>query len=42
MFQMDEKNCYIRVVRVGENIFARILDKENFSDASSSGTDENE
>lgn len=42
MFQMDEKNCYIRVVRVGENIFARILDKEIFSDASSSGTDENE
>lgn len=29
MFQMDEADCYIRIIRIGENVFARKFNKES-------------
>lgn len=44
VFQLADKECYIRVVRIGENIFARMLDREDSEDnsESKSGSDINE
>lgn len=37
MFQMEEATCYIHVIRIGENIFAKVQDKDQNDENVSSG-----
>ena len=44
MFQIEDAACYIKVITIGDNTFAKIIDKEVDSDTSLPGedsTDEN-
>lgn len=40
VFQMEESDCYIRVVRMGKNIFARKIEKAVSSEESSDGVED--